>query len=187
MKKSVLAVLVLTLVVATSFSASAQSKFSLGVGGDVLIPTGTFGDAYSIGFGGSVRGQYDFTPMVSGGANLGYYTWSAKDVPAGYSKPTFSGVPFRVYGKYYFMPPKTPRVYGMFELGLFFWSAKVDVPVYGTLSTTGSDFNIAPGFGIEIPAGNNLTMDLSARYDIVMTSGNSRGDLGVRVGVNFGL
>jgi len=162
----------------------------------VLVPTGTFGDAYSIGFGGSARGQYDFTPMLSAGLNLGYYTWSAKDVPAGYSKPTFSGVPVRAYGKYYFMPPKTPRVYGMFELGLFFWSSKVDLPSYtiggvtyggGTASATGSDFNIAPGFGIEIPAGNNLTMDLSARYDIILTSGNSTGDLGVRVGLNFGL
>jgi hypothetical protein len=54
-------------------------------------------------------------------------------------------------------------------------------------STTGSDFNFAPGVGIEIPAGDKVKMDLSARYDMIATSGSSSGSLGIRVGVNFGL
>jgi hypothetical protein len=194
MKKSLLVVAVLALAGLTAVSANAQEKFNLGVGADVLVPVGDFGDGYKIGFGGTVRGQYDFTPMLSGGATLGYFTWSAKDVPAGVTAPSFSGLPIRVYGKYYFMPPKTPRVYGMFELGMFFWSWEYEVPSYtiggqtfggGTISETGSDFNIAPGFGVEIPAGSNMMMDISGRYDVIMTSGSSSGNLAVRVGLNF--
>jgi hypothetical protein len=180
MKRLLLVVAVLFFVAAVTVPASAQGKFSLSIGGDVLVPMGTFGDAYSIGFGGSARGEYAFTPEVSGGATVGYYTWTAKDVPAGDSKPKFSGVPVRVYGKYFFMPPNTPRVYGMVELGLFFWSSSV-----ASYSTTGSDFNFAPGVGIEIPAGDKVKMDLSARYDLITTSGETTGNLGIRAGVNF--
>jgi hypothetical protein len=100
-----------------------------------------------------------------------------------------------VYGKYFFMPPHTPRVYGMLEMGLFFWSESVSLPTYvvpgygtiggGTRSDSGTNFNLAPVVGVEIPAGGNLMMDLSARYDIIFTSGNSVGNFGIRAGVQF--
>lgn len=196
MKRALLLVSSLLLVALMAVPARSQKGFDLGIGAEVLVPTGTFGDAYKIGYGITARGQYNFTSMLSAGATLGWDTWSAKDVPAGFSAPKFSGVPFRVYGKYYFMPPKTPRVYGMLGLGLFFWSSEVTLPAYSiggatfggsTVSTTGSDFNLAPEVGIEIPAGGNVNMDLSARYDMIMTSGNTTGNLGIRAGVTFGL
>jgi hypothetical protein len=188
MKKLSLAVLAIALLALVATPSYAQGKMVLSVGGDVLLPMGTFGDAYSIGFGGSARGQYNFTPMFSGGLTAGYYTWTAKDVAGGLVKPTFSGVPVRVFGKYYFMPEGKARVYGMAELGLFFWSSKVTatIPLFGTFSSSasGSDFNIAPGIGIELPAGK-VEVDVSVRYDMIMTTGNSSGNLGGRVGVNF--
>lgn len=195
MKRLHLLVASFVLIAGMAVPARSQSGFDLGVGAEVLVPTGTFGDAYKIGYGISARGQYNFTPMLSAGATLGWDSWSAKDVPAGVSEPKFSGVPFRVYGKYYFMPPKTPRVYGMLGLGLFFWSSEVTLPTYtiggvtygGTLSETGSDFTLAPELGIEIPAGTNVNMDLSVRYDMIMTSGETTGNLGIRAGVTFGL
>jgi hypothetical protein len=187
MKKLFLAVAVVALVALLAAPSFAQ-KMAVSVGGDVLLPMGTFGDAYSIGFGGSARGQYNITPMFSAGLTAGYYTWTAKDVAAGLVKPTFSGVPVRVFGKYYFMPEGKARVYGIAELGLFFWSSKVTVtlPFFGTITSdaTGSDFNYAPGIGVELPAGK-VTVDVSARYDGIATSGNSSGSLGARVAVNF--
>jgi hypothetical protein len=195
MKHCALCFTLLFFLALVSGRASAQGLISLGIGADVLVPTGTFGDAYSIGYGVSARGEYTFLPMVTGGVSLGYNTFSAKDVPAGYDKPKFSGVPFRVYGKYFFMPPHTPRVYGMLEMGLFFWSESVSLPAYvvpgygtiggGTRSDSGTNFNLAPVVGVEIPAGGNLMMDLSARYDIIFTSGNSVGNFGIRAGVQF--
>jgi hypothetical protein len=193
MKKLFLAVVVVALVAAVAAPSNAQGKMDLSVGGDVLLPMGSFGDLYSIGFGGSARFQYNFTPMLSAGATAGYYTWTAKDVAAGLVKPTFSGVPVRVFGKYYFMPEGKLRVYGIAELGLFFWSSKVSIaPIQtpigpiggGEFSSTGSDFNYAPGIGVEIPAGK-VVVDGSVRYDGIATSGSSSGSLGFRVGVDF--
>ncbi|MEW6511533.1 MAG: outer membrane beta-barrel protein [Bacteroidota bacterium] len=192
MKKLLLAVVVLALAVGLAAPSNAQGKMVVSVGGDFLLPMGTFGDAYSIGFGGSARGQYNFTPMFSAGLTAGYYTWTGKDIAGSTVKPSFSGVPVRVFGKYYFMPEGKARFYGIAELGLFFWSSKVSTPVIttpfgtfgGEISSTGSDFNYAPGVGVEIAAGK-VTVDVSARYDGIATSGSSSGSLGARVGVNF--
>lgn len=194
MKKFWTVAVVLLLVAVLASPSLAQKKMNLGVGGDILLPMGDFGNAYSIGFGGSARFQYNFTPMIGGGLNVGYYTWSAKSVPAGAVKPTFSGIPVRVYGKYYFMPEGAKaRFYGMVELGLFFWSSKVSTPVIqtpigpiggGDISATGSDFNACPEVGLEFPLGS-VMMDVSARYDMIFTSGSSTGNIGARVGVNF--
>ncbi len=201
MKKLLLAVVALALVVGTMNVASAGNIW-LSVGGDVLIPMGTFSDNQGVGFGGSARGQYNFTPMASAGLTIGYYTWTGKDhtvLGQTVTGTKFSGLPIRVFGKYYFMPEgEKMRAYGIAELGLFFWS--VDVPsqtiqtpigpiTTGGGSTTGSDFNYAPGVGIEFPVGSSgkTMIDVSVRYDGIATSGGSSGSLGARVGVNFGL
>jgi len=194
MKRLLLAVLVLAMLVSVTSFSNAQSKMSVGVGADLLLPMGTFGDAYSIGFGGSGRFQYDFTPMLAGGVNVGYYTFTAKDVAGISVKPKFSGLPITVYGKYYFMPEAAKaRVYGMAELGLFFWSSKVTLPSYtilgqtfggGEESTTGSDFNLVPQVGVEFPIGK-VTLDVAAQFDIIFTSNNSTSMVGLRAGVVF--
>lgn len=183
MKKLLLVAVLLLSVAVLANTASAQGKMSVSVGGDILLPVGDFGTLYKMGFGGSARGQYDFTPALSAGLTVGYYTWSAKDVLAGAVKPTFSGLPVRVFGKYYFMPAGKMRAYGMAELGLFFWSQKVSF-LGRELSSTGSDLNACPVIGIELPAGG-ITVDISARYDIIFTTGSSASNIGARVGVNF--
>lgn len=192
MNKILVAVVICALVFSVG-QANAESKLSLSVGGDVLIPMGTFGDAVSTGFGGSVRGQYDITPMFSAGLTVGYYTWSGKDV-SGFTGPNFKGLPVRVFGKYYFMPAEQKvRVYGIAELGLFFGS--VDVPsftilgvTYGGGTESSSDFNYAPGVGAEIGlGGGNTKLDVSVRYDGIATEGETSGSLGARVGVSFPL
>jgi len=180
------------LVVAFTVSGNAESKMSLSVGGDVLIPMGDFGDAASTGFGGSVRFQYDVSPMASIGLTSGYYIWSGKDF-GGVTGPDIKGIPIRAFGKYYFMPmeERKPRVYGIVEVGVFISS--VDVPSYTILGVTygggtesNTDFNWAPGVGVEIPLGSGRTLlDVSARYDAISATGGTNGSIGGRVGVNF--
>ncbi|MBI4535052.1 MAG: hypothetical protein HY708_02155 [Ignavibacteriae bacterium] len=200
MKKFVLAVVVLALVVAVGNVSSAAGKMALSVGGDVLIPMGTFADGASTGFGGSVRFQYDFTPMFSAGITSGYYTWSGKDqtvLGATIKGVSLKGVPARAFGKYYFMPAGGARVYGIAELGVFFSSVTVPsqtVTIGGVSVTTpeasasSTDFNYAPGLGVELPLGSgNAKIDVSARYDGIATSGSTSGSVGGRVGVTFGL
>jgi outer membrane protein W len=201
MKKLLTIAVAVALLGLVSADASAQGKFVLSVGGDVLLPMGTFGDAQSTGFGGSVRGQYNFTPMFSAGLTVGYYIWSGKDQTVGgitIKGGTFKGLPVRAFGKYYFMPEtEKVRFYGIAELGMFFGT--VDVPAttintplgpitVGGGSASSTDFNYAPGLGVEFGLGSgNTKLDVSARYDGIATSGGSSGSIGARVGVNFGL
>jgi len=201
MKNLVLAVVVLAMIALVASPAGAQNKMSLSIGPDIMLPLGTFGDAYSIGFGGTARGQYDFTPMISAGVEAGYFTFSAKSVAAGFTAPSFHAVPVRLFGKYYFMPEGTgARFYGMLELGFWFSSvtvttpgfAGITIPGVGTIgavpsqsvSSSETDFNYVPAVGVEIQAGK-MKVDVSVRYDGVATTGSSTSLIGARVGLNF--
>ena len=189
MKKLVLFVAIVALVfLVVSPSQAQKQKMLVGPGVDVLIPMGTFGDAVSIGFGGDGRFQYNFTPVVAGVGEVGYFVWSGKTV-AGVDLPNFKGFTIRVGGKYYFMPEGAFRVYGMFKIGLFF--ASVTAPTIqtplgpiggGTASET--DFCYVPEVGAEVPAGK-MNVDFSIRYDGIATTGESSGSIGFRVGLNF--
>jgi hypothetical protein len=181
----------MVLLVSTS---NAAGKMGLSVGGDVLIPMGTFGDIVSTGFGGSVRGELAVNPNFAVGITTGYFVWSGKDNTSGsvtVSGADFKGVPLRAYGKFYAAPEGQTRMYGIFELGLFFSSTTASGTVAGqsySVSGSSTDFNYAPGVGVEMPLGQGTTaLDLSVRYDGIATSGSSSGSIGIRAAVNFGL
>jgi hypothetical protein len=183
MKKLALVAMVMALVVMMSVNASAQGKMAVSVGPDVMLPMGTFGDAYGVGFGGTAEFDYSLMPMFSLTGKAGYLTWSAKDLPSGVSA-SYGGVPFLVGGKYFFMPAGKVRAYGHFELGLMFGSVSSSGTIAGLGSYSGSagttDFTIAPAVGVEIPAGVKGAVDVSARYFMILTSGSSSGSLGIR-------
>ena len=193
MKKLLLAAVALALVVAVASPSNAQGKMVWGVAVDVLIPTGTFGDAVSAGFGGDGRFQYGITPMFAVHGTVGYFIWSGKDFTSGgitVKGADFKGFTIRVGGKYYFMPEGGVRVYGLAEIGLFFSSTSVPSQTIGGFtfgggSVSNTNFTYVPAVGVEIPAGPKLRIDLSVRYDGIATSGSSSGSLGFRAGVNF--
>jgi len=189
MKKLFAGIIVVSMFVFGGAARAAGSQ-AVGVGVDVLIPMGKFGDGVGIGFGGSARYQYNVNNMFSATGTIGYFSWSGKDV-GGITLPSFKGFTIRAGGKYYFVPAGT-RFYGLFELGMFFSS--VDVPTYtifgqtiGGGSVSSSDFLITPAFGVEIPAGPKNSVDASVRYELILTSGDSAGSIGLRVAYNFGL
>ena len=183
MKKLALVAMVMALVLMVSASALAQGKMAVSVGPDILLPMGTFGDGYNLGIGGTAQFDYALTPMFVLTGKTGYLTWSAKSLPSGISA-SYGGVPFLVGGKYFFMPEGKVRAYGHFELGFMFgsFSTSGTAPGYGSYSVSGSstDFAIAPAVGVEIPAGAKGAIDISARYFMIMTTGNSSGNLGFR-------
>jgi hypothetical protein len=201
--KKLLAVLLMFVVAFGASSANAQSKMSLGVGADVLLPMGDWGDFVSTGFGGTVRFQYNLSPMGAIGAETGYLLWTGKDVSAGgftFEGPDFTGIPIRVFGKYYFMPEGKLRVYGLGALGLFIGSTgdqEIDNPLAGipgqpakitVEGESSSDFNYVACLGFELPLGGGGTMlDVSARWDAIATEGTSANNIGFRAGVNFPL
>jgi hypothetical protein len=194
MKNLLVTSVVLLMVVALATPASAASKMSLSVGPDILLPMGTFSDANKLGFGGSVRFQYNLTPMAAVGGETGYFTWGGKDLGAGISGPSFHGIPIRVFGKYYFMPEGGTRFYGMAELGLFIGSSgdvTITYPGLGSYTVSGGSttgFNFCPVVGVEIPvSGGKNAVDISVRYDGISASGGTNGSIAFRVGYNFPL
>ena len=170
MKKLLSFIVVLVMVFAVS--SHAQDKFHLGVGPFVGIPMGSFGDVTSIGFGGLVQGELEFTPQVVGTGQIGYIVFSGKSVTElGYSYDygNWSVIPVLAGVKYYF----NPSFYGEAQLGLNFTSYTTTIPYYnyftGTTTTqdvSASDTNFGYGFGVgyEIPVGAKGSIDFFAKF-----------------------
>ncbi|MGB6123116.1 MAG: hypothetical protein WBG80_14505 [Bacteroidota bacterium] len=194
-------VLVALLLISVAAATAGPPKMEVSVAGDVLIPIGDWSNVVGVGFGGDAQFQYNFTPVVAGGVTLGYFTWGGKDV-GGFETGGYSGLPLRVFGKYYFMPPskKGVRVYGSAELGLFFGSSgdveyTIPSPFPGVPATTSTvsgasstDFNYVLAVGAELPvsADGRTKIVGNVRWDAIASS-SSANNFGFRVGVQFGI
>jgi len=160
---------------------NGQGKITLGVGGSLALPMGTFGDIASTGFGGLVRGEMGINKIV-GTASIGYLTFGAKDILG--MKTTWSAIPILVGGKYSF----APGFYGSVEAGLNMVTFKVESPAstfWGvtipatSVSTSETKFGYALGVGYEISK-----FDISLKYQTLASDANF---IGVNVLYNFGL
>lgn len=168
---------------------AAPGDKSLGVGLNIALPTGSFGDFAGTGFGGTAVFEMELAPQIIGTATAGYISWGGKDF-GGYSY-SYSAVPILVGVKYFFMP--TGGFYANGQLGLYFFSWSVDSPVIGipglftygggSQSLTSSKFTLALGGGYEIPVSPALTVDIGASYIIISDFGH----IGIRGGVKFGI
>jgi hypothetical protein len=166
--------------------ASAQSTMSVGAGVDLMLPVGSFGDSWGTGFGGTAEFDYIASPKFSVTGKIGYLTWSSKNLPTGWSA-TYSGVPLLAGIKWYpsFIPKGAVSIYGHFEMGIMFGSLSTSGPAGRTypFAAAGSDFTIVPSFGVEIPAGTNGDIDISARYFDI----SKKGSIGFRAGYKMGI
>ncbi len=185
--KKILAVLV-AVVLFVGFS-NAQTKMYLGVGGEIALPMGDFGDYADMGFGGTATFEMSFMPKLNGYAKVGYLMWGGKEYSAGTYKITtdYSAIPILVGAKYFF----APGFYGLVETGLhmFTFSAESQYTIGGTTVTSSSDvseskFGFGVGAGYELPIGTKAMLDLSAKYQMVA---DDLSYVGARVGVKFGL
>lgn len=190
MKKILLAIVVVFLFVGFS---QAQNKMFLNIGGNLALPMGSFGDFAGTGFGGTAQFELGFMPQMLGTATVGYITWGGKDVTVlgGKYSYSYSAIPILVGAKYYFMP--AGGFYGHGQLGLYMFSAEVDMPAItvqgitvsagGSSSTSSSEFTFSFGAGYELPLSPTMMLDLSGAYIVISDFGH----IGARVGVKFGL
>jgi hypothetical protein len=192
MKKLALVATVAALVVMMSLSASAQGKMFLNVGGDVLLPLGSFSDAASVGFGGTVRFEYQLMPQLNGTFTTGYLMWSGKTVNS-VDMPSYHAIPFLVGAKYYFTPEAKGKahIYGAAEIGLVVFGVGSKTYTYGPYtyespSVSETDFALSPSVGVEFPVSDKGMLDISAKY-LLITSTGSASNLGVRIGYKFPL
>lgn len=192
MKNLLLAIAVLAMVVCAG-PANAQGKISLGVGADVLMPIGSFGDAYNVGFGGTARGQYMVNDMFSVMLTAGYISIGAKDQgqnAAGFKLDNASMIPILAGAKYFFTPStESLRPYGALEVGITsFKQTLPSVTILGQTigggSVSSSEFTYAPAIGFESALGSgNTKLDVAVRWNGISDANAIAG----RIGVIFGL
>jgi len=146
--------------------ANAQSKMSVGVGGNLALPMGSFGDAANMGFGGGAKFEYALQSNLHLTVSAQYLMFGAKDDIVGVE---WSIIPILAGAKYYF----GQNFYSMAEVGMNFWNSKatITLPFFGktTVETSGSDFGFAVGAGYELPMGKNA-LDLSVKYQSYASS-----------------
>lgn len=184
--KKILSVLLVVFLV--SGFINAQGKMALGFNAGIALPMGDFADGYDMGFGGNALFAYRVSPNVDVTLSGGYLTWSGKDALDGLN---FSSIPVMVGAKYLFGKEKfNPYVAG--ELGVHFTT--VDLPEYefegqtfGGGSSSDTYFGWGAGAGFLYQIGNNMDLDVNARYNSIAAEGGSSDYVSVMVGLLFGL
>lgn len=173
MKKIVLGILVLI-----SFSqVNAQSgNNGLGVGLDLGLPLGDFGDAAKLGIGGSVKFLYGVGTSGQLTLTSGYTTFKAKDIPSGYDAsssiiPILAGYRHNLGGLY--LEP---------QLGYGIYGSKFS---YQNVSESSSDgaFTWAVGAGYAMTPG----VDVGVRFQSATKEGEALNLLGIALRYVIGL
>ncbi|MBI5021101.1 MAG: outer membrane beta-barrel protein [Ignavibacteriales bacterium] len=183
--KKLVSVLMLILVV-TGIGFAQEGQMKAGVGLELALPMGTFGDFAGTGIGGTANFLYQLNNQISLSGTAGYISWGGKDF--GVFSYSYSAIPILVGGRYYFTEGDG-RVYGSAEIGMYMFSWTFESPTYtvgpysfgGEVSETSSEFTIAPGIGYEMKIGDNMNLDLAAKYLVISDMSN----FNIRAGVNF--
>ena len=194
-KLFVLIIILLFIVNGRSFA----QKATLGVSGEVGIPTGNFGDGFTTGLGVLASIGYNPNPHVTLTFKSGYLSFPGNDIIATFGNytakvtPSWSIVPFLAGGKFYFNAD-APRFYGSADLGLYLLTVSASATITsgnstssGTGSTNEADFGISPGFGVQFQSSEKTNVDLHLNYSTIFTSGSTASWLGLGVGLNFAL
>lgn len=187
--------LLFVLFVLLTFAVTTNAQVGkMTVGGNLVLalPMGDFGDAYSMGFGGTATFTYRVIPNLDLTGTLGYLSW-------GYDVENLDGslgsVPFLVGGRYYFNAGGF-KPYVSAELGLHFTSSSVDIPSFnvggfsfggGEQSASSTDFGFGFGGGVQFPVADKISVDGTLQYNMIATEGSSSGYISVEAGVAYSL
>lgn len=147
----------------------AMTGPKLGIGAEFAFPTGSYGDVYKLGYGGSLLYQHPVAANLNLTGSAGYLSFKAKD--------TFGG------GSYGSIPVKAGARYFVAEN--FFIGGELGA-VFSTESGGGTAFAYSPGIGVEFPVADKSAIELGARYEGWSKNG-TRSFVGLRLAYNFGL
>lgn len=167
-------------------ASSIAKKIRAGINIEAAFPTGDFGKAYSLGFGGSIMGRYAVSDKANLTASLGYLSFTGKKITetipvtddAGNPQHDDAGNPMYETEKI-----KIPATHGIpLRLGANY---TISGPVFiqGEIGASfmkgGTAFLYAPGIGARF---NNL--EVEAKYEGWSKNG-TLSFFGVRVGYFF--
>ena len=173
MKKVLLSLL---MVAGLGFAASAQTEGAvnkISVGPDFLLPVGDNTNGLSLGYGGSVMGEFNVAKSLNLTVSAGYISVAPekawKDLGA-----TNSGViPLKAGAKYYF----GGNFYGAGELGAAIF----------TENNGGTAFSYAPTLGASFSVSDKSSIDLGVRYEGWSKNSTTLSFVGIRAAFAFGL
>jgi hypothetical protein len=145
----------------------------IGIGAEINVPLGSFGDAYKTGFGGTIKGLYGIGKAGQLSLTTGYSAFKGKsetNLGYSYAGQTFTMVPVLVGYRHHFT-----GLYVEPQLGVTINGTKAS----GVKVETMTKFAFALNAGYEI---NGL--DISLRYH---TEGDVLSLFAARIGYNFSL
>lgn len=155
----------------------AMSGQKLGIGAEFAFPTGNFGDAYKLGYGGSLQFQTPIADKLNFTATAGYLNFTGKDytTPIGtYKLADYGSIPVKA-GVRYFL---AENFYAGGELGASFAVSN---------GYSGTAFVYTPNIGVEFPVADKASIDLGARYEAWSKDSSTTRFFGLRLAYNFGL
>jgi len=178
MKKLVLASLLTAVFSITTYAQKGAIQLNGGI--DIGLPIGNFGEAYGLGFGGTVKGLYGINDEGQVGLTLGYIHFGTKEDLGDGNSVSLGVIPILAlyrhsFGKLYVEP----------QIGFSSIRSKVNFSGAGFNfggSASSTSFSFAAGVGYML--GN---IDLSARYQSFSQGGSGAGFAGLRVAYNFSL
>ena len=155
-------------------STAQESRSSVSLGADVLIPLGKLKDEVVTGFGGSAKFNFRLSRSFALTASIGFVSFQGKrDTLA-----SFEGVPLHAGLRFYLIRGVASSMYCAIEAGVFLLTGKQS----RSAGPSGS-----PILGVELPLGKTTNIDLSARYDYLHLPRGTRTDLGLRAAASFQL
>lgn len=181
--KKLLSLVVIILLSFAMTNTFAQGKNYLGIGANVALPMGTFGDIAGTGFGGSASFEMGFTPNITGIVTAGYLKFGGQDF--GYFSYDYDAIPIMAGIKYYFAPATPFYAIGQIGFQIFNANATYSGPFsYGfDVSGSSTEFGIALGAGYEIPVGTSGAVDVTGTFNIV----SDLNYIGIRAAYRFAL
>ncbi|GAA4777666.1 hypothetical protein GCM10023231_00040 [Olivibacter ginsenosidimutans] len=165
--------------IAAMCHAQLGAKNKLSIGPEVALPMGDAADAYQLGYGLSLQGEYQLVQQFNLTASIGYLTFAYKKeikdlLKAVGEKTSSSGsIPLKAGGKYYF----SDKLYGGAEIGASFSTAKGG----------GTAFAYAPAIGINLPLANRYGLDVSIRFEGWSKEAATYRFFGLRAAFTFGI
>jgi len=178
---------ILIMMVALTIGGFSQD-FMPSIGLEVAIPTGDFGDAYTLGYGLSAAAELPLGDNLGVTLTAGYLLLSPDSEIKDFIKSS-SMIPIQAGLKYYFSEQQS-GIYAHVQVGVHSFSLTTEDFDFGGITVKGettseSNLSFAPGAGFMI----NEKLDLALRYNII-TAGSDEGAesssyLGFRVAYGF--
>ncbi|ATP57261.1 hypothetical protein CPT03_12650 [Pedobacter ginsengisoli] len=150
----------------------AMTGPKLGIGAEFAFPMGDFGDAYKLGYGGSLLYQHPVASNLNLTGSAGFINFQSKDLPI-VGKINSGFIPVKAGARYFV----AENFYIGGELGAAF----------STESGGKTGFAYSPGIGIEFPVSDGGAIELGGRYEGWSYKGGTNSFIGLRLAYNFGL